>query len=97
MTLHEIENTYGADLAEEIKERIESANEIGIDHKIEVVEEGRIFHVIAFSTWAYVHFFEIHLKTGRVVDVRKIGYTDCKKALELMGRCGRSENGGRND
>lgn len=88
MTLQEIENTYGAELAEELKERIDSANKLGIDHKIEIFNNEYNIHLIAFVTRSYTYFFRVFADTGMIIDESKIGYSDCKRALGLMDELG---------
>lgn len=87
MNLQEIGNTYSAELANKIKNKIESAKKIGIDHKIEVIDsEFDDIHTIALATRSYVYIFDVLTDTGGILSERKVGYTDCEKALSLMDK-----------
>ncbi len=84
MTLEEIESTYGDELAREIKNNIKISEMLGIDHRIEIIEQGQYVHTIAFATRSYVYLFEVFAEKKLIIDMKKIGYSDCQRALEIM-------------
>ncbi len=82
MTLQEIENTYGANLAEEIKERIESAK--GIDYMIDISEITDSILGITFATHAFAYLYEVNPESGRIISQVRISYSEARNALSLM-------------
>jgi hypothetical protein len=84
MDLQKIEEQYGSELAELLKENMEFCHENKWNYKIEVIEESERFITFAFSTNAYTYLFEIQISRKRCVEKNFFGRQAAIKALELM-------------
>jgi hypothetical protein len=79
-----VEEQYGSDLVKKLEHLVNFFNEKGWEWKLEIISRNRHFDEVALSTRATVDIYEILRSRKIISSENSFGYTQCKKALELM-------------
>lgn len=87
MSIEEIREKYGDEVADKVSEEIEYANTKEQPFNIFVEQEGDHIHQIYFATQCWVKIFEVSVKRKKIFSdgLKTMYFLEAKKALELMG------------
>jgi hypothetical protein len=89
--LVELEEKYGADLANAIKNDLDFAIEQNHDWKLKVIGEGKYVITIAFVYKFSTCIYEVSKRRKKIMDKYILGKFDCEKLIGLMNSFDQAE------
>lgn len=82
--LQQLEEKYGKDFAEEIKEHVEYCQENSLNYKLEVIEEYEPTIHLVFATRAYCEIYEVSKNRKKISNKTFIGKNPARDVLKIM-------------